>query len=62
MYINDGIQGMIRLWGEGTQASYGSSAAASKLLTLNMTIGFTALTLHQGSICSDLDSLRSTHL
>ncbi|CAE7662852.1 Slc4a1 [Symbiodinium necroappetens] len=45
VYINDGIQGMIRLWGEGTQVSYGSSAAASKLLTLNMTIGFTALTL-----------------
>lgn len=54
VYINDGIQGMIQLWenpavaGDGTRvpgSQYGSEDAASKLLTLNMTIGFTALTL-----------------
>lgn len=51
VYINDGIQGMIRLWenppvGDSLPHSrYGSQDAASKLLTLNMTIGFTALTL-----------------
>ncbi|CAK9062447.1 Band 3 anion transport protein (Anion exchange protein 1) (AE 1) (Anion exchanger 1) (MEB3) (Solute carrier family 4 member 1) (CD antigen CD233) [Durusdinium trenchii] len=50
VYINDGIQGMVRLWEDsgtspGHAEQYGSQDAASKLLTLNMTIGFTALTL-----------------
>ncbi|CAE7520380.1 TLP40 [Symbiodinium pilosum] len=47
VYINDGIQGMIRVWNSGT-----SDVAARKLLVFNMTLGCTALAYYLSNIPS----------
>jgi len=47
VYINDGIQGMIRVWNSGT-----TDIAARKLLVFNMTLGCTALAYYLSNIPS----------
>ena len=47
VYINDGIQGMIRVWNSGT-----ADVAARKLLVFNMTLGCTALAYYLSKIPS----------
>ncbi|CAE8722833.1 unnamed protein product, partial [Polarella glacialis] len=46
VYVNDGIQGMVKLWSSGADTtSSGSQQAAAILLALNLTLGFTVLAL-----------------
>ncbi|CAE7580971.1 Slc4a3 [Symbiodinium sp. CCMP2592] len=47
VYINDGIQGMIRVWNSGA-----TDIAARKLLVFNMTLGCTALAYYLSNIPS----------